>query len=73
MRKGQHADPRLLRWYRADLESFAADVRRERPDVILVDARPGLEWLRKEPVIARAIAPYRPAARADDVEVWIRR
>jgi hypothetical protein len=73
IRDTKDRDPRLLRWYREDLQSFADDVRRERPDVILVDARPGLEWLRREPIIARAIAPYRPAARADDIEVWVRR
>jgi hypothetical protein len=65
--------PRLRRWYEADLNAFAEDVRRERPDVVLVDARPQLEWLRKEPRIWRAMAAYRPRARAGDVEVWIRR
>ena len=73
MRDGREADPQLRRWYRADLESFAADVRRGQPDVILVDVRPGLEWLPKDPLIAPTMASYRPAARADDVEVWIRR
>jgi hypothetical protein len=68
-----HPDPRLRRWYEADVDAFAADVRRERPDIILVDARPELAWLRKEPKIQSAIAAYRPRARAGDVEVWVRR
>jgi len=64
---------RLRAWYRADLEAFAADLSGERPDVVLVDARPGVAWLRQEPVIRAAMSAYRPAARANDVEVWIRR
>lgn len=59
--------------YRADLAAFAADVARERPDVVLVDARPAVAWLRREAVIRVAMQPYRPAARAGTVEVWVRR
>jgi hypothetical protein len=65
--------PQLRAWYREDLDSFAADLSTKRPDVILVDARPSVAWLRQEPVIQAAMASYRPAARANDVEVWIRR
>jgi hypothetical protein len=67
------AKARLLRWYQADVDAFAADVQRERPDVILVDARPELAWLREEPKIQSAIAGYRLRARVGDVEVWVRR
>ena len=67
------AKARLLRWYQADVAAFADDVQRERPDVILVDARPELVWLRNEPKIQSAIAGYRPRARVGDVEVWVRR
>jgi hypothetical protein len=67
------AKARLLRWYQADVAAFADDVQRERPDVILVDARPELVWLRNEPEIQSAIAGYRPRARIGDVEVWVRR
>jgi hypothetical protein len=68
-----HPDPRLRRWYEDDVAAFADDVRRERPDVILVDARPELAWLRKEPKIQSAIAGYGPRARVGDIEVWVRR
>jgi hypothetical protein len=64
---------RLLRWYDADIDSFAEDVKRERPDVILVDTRADFAWLRKEPRVQGAIAGYRPRARVGDVEVWVRR
>jgi hypothetical protein len=70
--EGRQPDPRLQRWYRADIESFADDVRRERPDVVLVDADPGLAWLRNEPQVRAVMAAYRPRARADEVEVWVR-
>jgi len=68
-----HPDARLLGWYHADIDAFANDVQRERPDVILVDTRPELAWLRQEPKIRSAVAGYRPRARVDDVEVWVRR
>jgi hypothetical protein len=68
-----HPDPRLRRWYEDDVAAFADDVRRERPDVILVDARPELAWLRKEPKIQSAIAGYGPRVRVGDIEVWVRR
>jgi len=64
---------RLLNWYEADIDAFVKDVQRERPDVILVDARPELAWLRAEPKIQSAIAGYGPRARVGDVEVWVRR
>jgi hypothetical protein len=67
------AKARLFRWYEDDVAAFANDVQRERPDVILVDARPELAWLRKEPKIQRAVAGYRPRARVGDVEIWVRR
>jgi hypothetical protein len=67
------AKARLVRWYEADVAAFANDVLRERPDVILVDARPELAWLRDEPKIQSAIAGYGPRARVGDVEVWVRR
>jgi hypothetical protein len=64
---------RMERYYHGDLRAFAAAVARERPDVVLVDARPSVAWLRSEPAIRRAMQPYRPAARAGDVQVWVRR
>jgi len=65
-------DQRLLQWYEADVDAFAADVRRERPDVILVDSRSELRWLRNEHKVQLAIAAYRPRARVGDVEIWVR-
>ena len=64
---------RLEEYYRGDIEAFAADVARERPDVVLVDARPAMAWLRNEPAIRAAMQPYHRAARASEVEIWVRR
>ena len=64
---------RLQRWYDSDIESFAADVRQQRPDVILVDVRPEVAWLRNDLRVRQVMAAYRPAARAGAVEVWVRR
>jgi hypothetical protein len=72
--EGSHEDKRQLRaWYEADLASFASEVAAKRPDVVLVDARPEVAWLRSDHVIKQAMQGYRPAARAEDVEVWLRR
>jgi hypothetical protein len=60
-------------WYRADVDTFAAELSAKRPDIVLVDARPDVAWLRREAAIRKAMEAYRPAARASDVEVWIRR
>lgn len=64
---------RMLHWYKADLGAFAKDVRRGHPDVILVDAKPSLAWLRNAPEIQGVMADYRPRARVEDIEIWVRR
>jgi len=64
---------KLFRWYQADIDAFANDVERERPDVVLVDSRPQLAWLRDDPRVRRTMLNYRPAARAGAIEVWTRR
>jgi hypothetical protein len=67
------ARARLMRWYEGDIDAFAHDVERERPDVMLVDTREDFAFLRHEPKIQQAIAAYRPRARSGDVEIWVRR
>jgi len=62
----------LMRWYQADIDAFADDVRRGQPDVVLVDTRPQLAWLREEPQVRNTMQPYHPAARVGRVEIWIR-
>ncbi|HET9811740.1 MAG TPA: hypothetical protein VFP53_08610 [Sphingomicrobium sp.] len=63
-------DPIAARAYRDDIDSFAADVRRNAPDVILVDRR-SARWLMAEPAVKRAMAAYRPAERVDYTEIWL--
>jgi hypothetical protein len=67
------ARTRLLRWYEADLDAFALDVQRERPNVMLVDTRPDFAWLRQERKVQNVIKAYSPRARVGDVEIWTRR
>jgi hypothetical protein len=65
-------DPVLRRAYRSDLESFATDVRRNPPDVVLVSIA-AKTWLMREPAIARTMLSYRPAAKTRETEIWVRR
>jgi hypothetical protein len=58
--------------YREDINSFAADVAKYSPDIILV-LIPAKKWLMSEPAIARTMKGYRDAAVAGDTEVWVRR
>jgi hypothetical protein len=60
------------RAYRADIDSFADDVRRTRPDVVLVDPA-NKDWLLREPAIAGAMKPYEFAVLAGDTEIWLQR
>jgi hypothetical protein len=62
----------LARWYAADLATFCADVARERPDLVLVE-RANYRWLIADAGVRRAMADYRRAAVANDIELWVRR
>jgi hypothetical protein len=65
-------DPKVAAAYSEDIDSFAADVAKNDPDIVLVSI-PAKHWLMREPVIARTMSGYRPAAVAGDTEVWVRR
>jgi len=58
--------------YDEDIRSFALDVRRGSPDVVLV-YRPSKNWLMREKSIREAMAAYRPAATTKETEIWVRR
>ena len=64
--------PRARRWYDEDLALFAADVRRSRPDIVLVESR-ARQRLLKESIVRSVMRGYEPATRAGDIEVWRRR
>lgn len=65
-------DPFARQAYREDLDSFARDVERNAPDVVLVH-RASKSWLLREPVIATAMRDYTFGQQAGDTEVWVRR
>ncbi|MCW3797141.1 hypothetical protein OMW55_04880 [Sphingomonas sp. BN140010] len=64
--------PGVRRWYDQDLALFAADVRRERPDIVLVETTERA-WLLGEPTIHAVMRDYRPVTRTGDIQVWRRR
>jgi hypothetical protein len=57
----------------ADAAMLAADIVREQPDIVLVDAEPGAGWIAAHPAVARAMARYRPATRVGPVVLWVPR
>jgi hypothetical protein len=65
-------EPAVRLAYSEDIDSFAADVAKTKPDVVLVSI-PAKHWLMREAAIARTMRAYRPAAVADETEVWVRR
>jgi hypothetical protein len=58
--------------YRDDIRSFAIDVQRHSPDLILVN-RASKEWLMGEPGIVPAMQAYRLAESTEETEIWIAR
>jgi hypothetical protein len=65
-------DPLQRAAYDEDIRSFAVDVRRGSPDVVLV-YRPSKHWLMSEKSIREAMVDYRPAATTKETEIWVRR
>jgi hypothetical protein len=65
-------DPIARDAYREDVDSFGRDVAAHSPDVVLV-SRAAKKSLMREPSIAAAMSPYRPAAVTKDTEIWVRR
>lgn len=64
--------PGVRAFYDQDIAQWVADIRAHRPDLILVE-RDNRHWLFADPRLRAEMRAYRPAARADDVEVWRRR
>lgn len=54
----------------ADAAMLAADIARQRPDIILVDDTPGIQWIASHPPLAQAMRGYRPATRVGHVTLW---
>lgn len=65
-------DPVARAAYDEDVQSFANDVRRNTPDVVLVYGR-SKRWLMREQSIREAMTAYRPAASTGETEIWVRR
>lgn len=54
----------------ADAAMLAADITRQRPDIILVDETPGVRWIATHPPLAQAMRGYRPATRVGHITLW---
>ncbi len=73
----QATDPayreRLLGYRRNDLTTFAQDVERGRPDVIVVESAGTREWALKQPETATVLDSYARAGEAGEIEIWLRK
>lgn len=58
--------------YREDIQSFADDVGRTSPDIVLVHVN-SKRWLMSEPSVAAAMTQFEKASSAGDTEIWLRR
>jgi hypothetical protein len=56
-----------------DAAMLAADIVRERPDIVLVDANPGNAWIAVHPVVGRSMMAYHPKTKVGAVTLWVRR
>jgi hypothetical protein len=63
---------RLLGAIRDDEATFAADVDRNRPDILLVENNNVETWARRQAALAPVFQDYRQVAEASGVEVWQR-
>lgn len=55
-----------------DRRTWAADLNRSRPDVVLVDGAEGARWINRNPDVRAGMAPYRVAGEADGIIVMVR-
>jgi len=73
---GRETDPAqramLEDWRRRDLAGFAEDVRRGRPDAVIVEDRQTREWAQKRPEFAGALDGYGLAGAVGEIEIWTR-
>ncbi len=63
---------RLLGAMRDDEATFAADVDRGKPDILLVENKGVETWARGQPALASVFRHYRQVGEASGVEVWRR-
>ncbi|MDJ0448646.1 hypothetical protein [Methylocystis sp. JR02] len=64
----------LLQDYRRrDLAGFAEDVRRGKPDVIIVEDKETREWAIKQPECATVLDGYEKTGQSEEIEIWTRK
>ncbi len=74
LRGGGRGDPaaeaRRSKYLGADLEMFAEDVRKGKPDVLLVESEELAAWARAQPALSSLFDAYALAGSAGDIEIW---
>jgi hypothetical protein len=58
---------------RDDAAMLAADISREQPDIVLVDATPGTAWIAAHPAVLLAMTRYHPVTTVGAITLWVRR
>lgn len=65
--------PEPMAWAARERATLANDIRRARPDVVLIEQGEWHRWAFADPGIAQALAAYRQAQTVSKVEIWLRR
>jgi hypothetical protein len=63
----------LENWTKKDRSILAADIRKGRPDVILIDTRGWKAWAQADQELAALLSSYVFIAKNDFVELYVRR
>jgi hypothetical protein len=62
-----------MAWAARERATLAGDIRRAKPDVVLIEQGEWHRWAFADPGIARALAAYRQGPTVAKVEIWLRR
>lgn len=65
--------PDQIFWAAGERATLANDIRRGRPDVVLIEQGEWHRWAFGDPGIAQALAAYRQSETISNVEIWLRR
>ena len=71
--RGAEHDPRFAGPIDMERDLYAADIARNRPDLILVEGAPWLRWANRSPALVRALADYRDAGVYGEVRLFSRK
>lgn len=64
---------KLLAWAAQERETLASDIRRAKPDMVLIEQGDWHRWAFGDAAIAQALSAYRQGPTVSKVEIWLRR